>query len=158
MKHLIFSFSLGLLLCTNNSFAQAQVQTYWDAEQTKSREIYTYIIVEKDTIKNGLYQIYHENGKLWQEGQFTNNQLTGKWVDNHPNGQLKQDLFFANNLLEGEIKSYYPSGALNQIALYKNDYLHGNILIYNENGHYQTQLYRLIQGWVWRSEYRRLLP
>jgi antitoxin component YwqK of YwqJK toxin-antitoxin module len=80
---------VSLLCICSSTFAQQKKTSYCPKKPDQVREVFEYKIVNGDTIKEGLYQIFYENGNLWQEGQFKANQLIGKRVDNHPNLLLR---------------------------------------------------------------------
>ena len=86
-------FLIWLFLFSNYAFSQEIFVTYY-SETKNIRESYEGVVISGDTVKNGLYKIYHKNDSLWQIGFFRNDTLIGKWLDYFPNGQLKQKLYF----------------------------------------------------------------
>ena len=100
----------------------------------KLKERFEGFIDKNDTIKDGIYRIYHKNDSLWQVGAFKKNQLVGPWLDYYPNGKLKQKLIFKDGLLSDTSYSYYESGGVYQINHYHNDSLVGRGVTYYENG------------------------
>lgn len=118
MRFLIFAIFLIISLVASSKLKQT---TYWDADRKIIKEVFFYKLIKGDTIKHGDYQLFYENGALWQQGEYKNNLLEGRWIDNHPNGSRKQDLFFVKDLLEGEVRTYYETGQLFQISNFKSD-------------------------------------
>src|SRR3974377_498643 len=116
------------------SYSQQTVQTFYDAEKKIKKEIYHTKQITSKNEKDGLYQIFFENGKNWQEGDFKEGKLEGEWKIFYPNGTLKQTLHYSKGLRQGNSKIYYDDGGLFQEPIYKDDKLNGKIIFYHPNG------------------------
>ena len=135
-------FLIWLFLFSNYVFSQEIFVTYY-SETKNIRESYEGVVISGDTVKNGLYKIYHKNDSLWQIGFFRNDTLIGKWLDYFPNGQLKQKLYFEKGGLEDTSYSYYDSGGKYQVNVYKKDVLNGGCRTYYENGFLKSENFYL---------------
>ena len=83
--------------------------------------------IDENGLKQGEYNSYHDNGKLWIHSFFLNNNLHGEYKNYHNNGQLMTHSFYQNDNLHGEYKSYGVNGKLD----YATFYYHGNDLNVN---------------------------
>lgn len=106
--------------------------SYYTADQI--REKFDYKESDGKKIKEGDYIIYYENGKVWQEGEYLNNQLHGEWKTYKPTGVLHQLVHYQNGKKEGLSIVYHPGGAEYQKINYKNDMIQDTLHIYYENG------------------------
>ena len=97
------------------TFSQtSEVKTFYKSGNLK--EVYQ---IGTDSIKDGKYSIFYENGNLWQNGSFIEGSLEGDWQMNYPEGNLEQVCSFKNGKLEGKLIAYYPNGDLYQKINYK---------------------------------------
>ena len=135
-------FLILLSLYANYALSQEIFVTYY-SETKNIRESYEGMVINGDTVKNGLYKIYFNNDSLWQIGSFRSDTLIGKWLDYFPNGQLKQELYFEKGKLEDTSYSYYESGGKYQINVYKKDFLNGCCKTYYENGFLKSENFYL---------------
>src|ERR1035437_1244786 len=92
--------AIGCWLLAAFSYSQQTEKTFYDKEKKNNKEISHIKKVSGKIIKDGLYQIYYENGKIWQEGNYKDDKLNGEWKIYYNNGQLKQILFYENGLSE----------------------------------------------------------
>ena len=80
MKHLFWL----LVLCTSlNVLAQnppVLIKHFYENKPANLQEKYWAVLQENDTLKEGAYSYYFDNGKVWQTGDYKNNQLHGKWL------------------------------------------------------------------------------
>jgi len=84
---------------------------------------------------NGLYQVFHPNGKLEQEGQYINNVMDSVWVRYYDTGQLMEEVMFRDNEENGPFKEYHLNGNIKAEGTYREgDNEHGLLKLYNENG------------------------
>ena len=105
------------------------VSTFYDNKSPK--EIY----LTDNGVKNGLYQIFYESGKLWQFGDYSNGQMTNEWSVNNSHGVLIQDSYYIKNKLQGQQKYYYPNGNLKQLLCFKEGVLNGIAQLYSNQGY-----------------------
>ena len=135
-------FLIFLFLYANYAFSQEVFVTYY-SETKNIRESFEGMVINGDTVKNGLYKIYHKNDSLWQIGSFRSGALTGKWLDYFPSGLIKQKLYFEKGELEDTSYSYYESGGRYQVNVYKKDLLNGECRTYYENGFLKSENFYL---------------
>ena len=128
-----------LILFSFTANAQERtVNTWYDGAHTQLKESFSVVTVGNDTlVKHGKYTIYYSDKKLWQEGSYNHNELTGLWKDYYESGTLKQEMPYVEGKLNGILNYYYPSGKIQQQLAYKNDILNGKSLTYFENGNLQ---------------------
>ena len=107
-------FLLLLFLCLSRLiYSQTDtVITFYDNKARK--EFY----LTDGVIKNGLYQIFHESGKLWQIGNYTNGELTDEWRVYDNNGVLVQSSNYFKNKLQGQQKYYFGNGFIKQLLFF----------------------------------------
>ena len=95
------------------SFGQGEFKTYYT--NGSIRESFQYVLNDRDTIREGRYEIWYPSEILWQEGIYSNNQLDSIWLDYHPNGILKQELPYSNGKLEGKVYTFDSTGNKYQV-------------------------------------------
>src|SRR5438876_686616 len=111
--YLLF-ITLYCLSLSSFSYSQQTEKTFYDSDKKIKKEIFHTKKNSGKDIKDGLYQIYYQNGKMWQEGNYKNDKLTGEWKTYHPNGKIKQELIYLDGLRQGNSKIYYEDGSLYQ--------------------------------------------
>jgi antitoxin component YwqK of YwqJK toxin-antitoxin module len=123
-------FLLLLFLCLSRLiYSQTDtVITFYDSKARK--EFY----LTDGVIKNGLYQIFHESGKLWQIGNYTNGELTDEWRVYDNNGVLVQSSNYFKNKLQGQQKYYFGNGFIKQLLFFKEGVLDGIAQLYANQG------------------------
>ena len=120
------------------SAQEKTINSWYDSAKSTLKETYSVITAPDGTeVKHGRYNIFFQNGKIWQEGSYENGKLQGLWKDYYEDGALKQELLYDKDLLNGETRYYYPSGKLQQKINYRNDLLNGMVIMYYENGNLQ---------------------
>lgn len=75
-----------------------EIKTFYDKEETKIRE--HYFVNEKGEL-HGVFEEYHDNGKLWLEWNFEKGKLHGVFKGYGKNGEL----LFEWNYENGELIS-----------------------------------------------------
>jgi antitoxin component YwqK of YwqJK toxin-antitoxin module len=84
---------------------------------------------------NGLYQMFHPNGKLEQEGHYINNVMDSIWVRYYDTGQLREEVMFRDNEENGPFKEYHLNGNIKAEGTYRDgDNEHGLLKLFDENG------------------------
>jgi len=95
--------------------------------------------------RDGLWKIYHDNGKLSQESNFLKGKRNGSFKDYNTVGVLKEEAFYKNEVFDGERKLYYDSGKLEMAVLYNYGLLNGLATTLYENGN-TKELYTYTKG------------
>ena len=63
-----------------------------------------------DGIRQGKWNLWHENGKLRRTENFLNGKLEGSWKQNRDDGTLESEASYKNNLRDGKWVSYDSTG------------------------------------------------
>ena len=118
-----------------NGVAQQNITNYYNNQiKEKIKEQYQAKIIGKDTIKDGTYTFFYENGIEYQKGIFKNDKLEGKWLINYPAGSKKSIISFTNNQRNGVFISFFESGELQVEGVYKNNLRDSVFTEYYESG------------------------
>ncbi|MFT2009661.1 TonB family protein [Pontibacter sp. 13R65] len=88
---------------------------------------------QKDPIKHGPYQEWHNNGQLSEEGHYLDNKLHGKQTQWYENGQISYLFNYKGDILQDTLKGFYETGALRRIEVYEDGLLVDGI-VYGEDG------------------------
>lgn len=115
---------------TDNQFiaatdAQTQIKLRLDDTKSMNQQLIdgVYKFDKKDALKagevaitdgipNGSFQLYHDNGRKYIKGEFTNFKAEGKFRYFYDDGTLFAQRNFVNGQLNGFQKSYWPNGQL----------------------------------------------
>jgi antitoxin component YwqK of YwqJK toxin-antitoxin module len=89
---------------------------------------------EEKIPENGVFKLYHKNGKLSLEANYKDSKLEGIWKQYYDNGKLWDESNFKDDKQEGISKLYYESGKLMLEANYKNGKQEGISKAYYESG------------------------
>jgi len=84
--------------------------------------------------REGLWQFWHENGQLEEEGSFVNGKREGLWRFWYENGQLKQEGSYVNGEREGLWRFWYENGQLLSEGSYVNAKREGLWGFWRKNG------------------------
>ena len=79
---------------------EGSYEEYYKNGKLKNRTTY------KDDKKNGLVEVYHENGQLWIKTWFVNNNKEGSYEEYSKNGRLEVKGTFKDDELDTS-KEYY---------------------------------------------------
>ncbi len=85
MKFIIYSGLLFPILALGQELKD--VQTYYNKNQIKE---YFYVLKNKKAIKHGTYNKYWPNGKIAEQGNYSNGKKDGKWVYLYSNGKTME--------------------------------------------------------------------
>jgi len=190
MKNKFYYLSFLILIfaaACNRTPKTKTVSVYFTEDLTKIKS--TYQVLEKDTtVKHGLYTSYHKNGnpkmvvnylkgkkegigqiyledgKLREIAAFKNNQLNGErrlyndstkqliiienyknnnfegeYLSYHLNGVLKQKGQYLDNKMSGLWNYYYTDGSLKETVHFENNTENGPYKAYHENGQLKAE-------------------
>jgi antitoxin component YwqK of YwqJK toxin-antitoxin module len=151
LMRLIYLFLLVALASCNS---RKQIEIYYESGKIMER-----FQITRDSIKDGMYQSWFEDGKLYEEASYSNGKLVGERKIYYPNGQqeiletyndkgelngpykswyengnLKTEQQYADNVLQGILKSYYPNGKLKEQVTMKDNQENGAFTEYYPNG------------------------
>jgi len=89
---------------------------------------------------NGLRKLYNDSTRqLIIVESYVNNNFEGEYLSYHPNENVKQKGQYANNKMSGLWSFYYPSGKLKEEVHYKNNTENGPYKAYHENGQLKVE-------------------
>lgn len=69
-----------------------------------------YVTGSSPTQYDGQFFTTHDNGQLWEMGQYTHNVKTGPWKEYYENGQLTYATEYLNGVPTGTFVKYFPNG------------------------------------------------
>jgi antitoxin component YwqK of YwqJK toxin-antitoxin module len=159
----VYNNSAGLLLKKENYNQTGELLTKVEY-QYNGNTLIEQITYNSNSLKNGDYKSYYENGKLKSEGKYSNNLQEGLWNYYYKNGKLKGagsflhgegtdvgDTGIPRNNRDGNWKTYTESGSLSQTSEWKKNTCVGRTSYY-ANGNKQEeiilvkQLKQIIEG------------
>ena len=90
--------------------------------------------------KHGLYEYYHENGKLRETANYKDGKFEGDFSEYFESGQLMRKGYFKNGEADGVFEEYYENGRLKDRIIYKNGKREGLYETYYENMQLKQQV------------------
>jgi antitoxin component YwqK of YwqJK toxin-antitoxin module len=84
--------------------------------------------------REGKWVVYHMNGKIKEESNWTSGLLNGTFRSYNSDGTLDEVTNYKNGQQDGVNKVYFQNGKLKEEVTYKNDKKHGSAKAYFENG------------------------
>jgi len=86
--------------------------SFYDSGKLKDRTTYTLVFMPHgdEYAKNGLYELYHENGKLQMKGFYQNGHKDRTWLCYDYLGNLIEENYYRDNLKTGIWKGYHSNG------------------------------------------------
>lgn len=90
--------------------------------------------IGKDSVKNGFYKKFYEDGSLKETSTYSNGLLDGERILFFPNGAVEIKENYKNGQITGPYYEYYPNGQINTSFIYSNGNINGELLKYFENG------------------------
>ncbi len=88
----------------------------------------------KDGKREGLWQIFHENGRLYKMGYVRNGADDGDFREYFKSGILRYEYHYDQGKKTGTWKGWYNDGTPYTERNFHNDQLHGKVLVWDENG------------------------
>ncbi|OQY00584.1 MAG: hypothetical protein B6I20_08555 [Bacteroidetes bacterium 4572_117] len=100
-------------------------------------------------LRQGISEYYYDDGKLFQQINFVDNQKQGKGIEYDKNGRIislfkfRHDIMVAKERInrynkqhekQGTWKEFFPNGKLKQESYYRKGFLHGYVKTYNNKG------------------------
>ncbi len=98
-------------------------------------------IIDKDSLKQGVWKSFYVGGKLKTEVVFKNNKKQGLEIHWHNNisNCVKQETYYNNGVLDGPITYYSKNCKKELIENYKNGVKEGAEITYHTNGHIKAE-------------------
>jgi antitoxin component YwqK of YwqJK toxin-antitoxin module len=99
---------------------------------------------DRNGLKVGYWEDYHDNGKLWYKGSYKDGERDGYWIFYYYfSGDLHSKGNYVNGIKEGEWEYYYEKdGSLCSKGNYVNGYQDGLWGFYTDNVLVRTTLYK----------------
>ncbi len=90
--------------------------------------------IDEDSLRQGPYVSYLNEGKVFEESNYKNNEFDGERTIYHKNGEIEIKEIYKDGVLEGPYKTFYDNGQLNLLANYHNGIMEGIVKRYYETG------------------------
>ena len=126
LKYFVLIISVFIVSCKDSS------EVIIKNEQGVMIEKYN--IIQKDSLKNGLYQAFYGDGSLLEESNYAKGILEGERKLFHPNGELEISENYSAGTMIGDHKTYFDNGQLMLHFKYINGSLEGEALKYYSDG------------------------
>lgn len=98
-------------------------------------------IIDKDSLKQGVWRSFYTGGKLKAEVVYKNNKKQGLEIQWHNNlsNCVKQETYYNNGVLDGPVTYYSKSCKKELIENFKNGVKEGIEISYHNNGHIKAE-------------------
>jgi antitoxin component YwqK of YwqJK toxin-antitoxin module len=94
--------------------------TYYVDGQIKER-----YYISPNNKKEGLYQSWYKNGKLYEQCNYINGKKEGSYQNWYSSGQLEKECNYINNIREGLFQIWYENGQMSTKYNYINNKTEG---------------------------------
>ncbi len=100
-------------------------------------------IIDKDSLKQGIWRTYYPNGNLASEIVYKNGKKQGLEIHWHNNASkcVKQEMYYNSGVLDGPVTYYYKNCKKELIENFKNGVKEGIEISYHPNGHIKAEGY-----------------
>ena len=122
---------------------------YHDFYSTKLKAEY-YVI---DGKKHGESKEYDENGKLFQQVNYTNGEENGPFIEYHENGKIARTATYKNGELNGEVKNFDERGNLKASLMFKKNKFNGVSTFYDADGNKSHEFMHKDNEAIWKKSY-----
>ena len=126
-------YFLSYIICIICSGALAQMKSY------EVQEGDTINIIDKDSLKQGVWRTFFSGGKLKSETVYKNNKKQGLDISWYSSGCVKQETFFNNGQLDGPMTFYSRNCKKELTENYKNGIKEGLEIAYFSNGRIKSE-------------------
>ena len=93
---------LWIASTTMVAYTQNSVE-YWDKETKKKQ----WEGVWKDSLHDGQWTFWYENGQMKAKGSYILDEKDGQWTTWYDNGKTESKIAYRNNEIEGKYSYYY---------------------------------------------------
>ena len=131
-----------------------QVKSFYDHEGKILKEEYT-VLSDSPEIRNGIYSLYNQSGKIIEVRNYLHNQLTDTLRRFYDEGIISEECIYKNNEINGYRKLFYKNGKVMNNETYLNGNFDGPYHSYYENGNIKEEgqyVSEVMQG-VWKYFY-----
>ena len=98
------------------------------------KEKYQGFVVGKDSVRQGLYKLYYDDGRVHQEGYYYKGKPDSVWITYFPKGPRKSRFVYDNGLKSGDFTFWNFDGSVYQSGYYLSDKLEGELITYHPSG------------------------
>jgi hypothetical protein len=130
MRKQYFCLLLFVILALS---ANAQMRSYYVDEGD------TINIVDKDSLRQGVWRAYFQGGKLKSETVYKNNKKQGLEIKWYNSGCVEQETFFNNGQLDGPVTFYGRNCKKQLTENFKNGVKEGLEIAYHANGRIKSE-------------------
>jgi hypothetical protein len=128
MRFVYLFFFLLLMLC-----AGAQMKSFYIDQGD------TINIIDKDSLKQGVWREYYSGGKIKSEAVYKNGKKQGLDITWYHSGCIKQENYYNNGKLDGPVTFYSKNCKKELIETYKNGVKEGLEIEYHPNGRIKSE-------------------
>jgi len=126
----------------------------YDAK-TKGTTSIEYVIKNGDTIFQGKYIYYNEQGNKISEGNFVNGHIKGKTINYYDNGKIESIVFHKNQEIMEEGSYYYPNGMIESYIMYDDFGKSSFIISYDEKGPKKYDGHALLEIYQYKFNHKK---
>jgi len=94
-----------------------------------------------DTVLNGIYKDWYQNGKPWEESYYKNDDLNGPYTYWFDNGNKMEESTYVDGKLHGLSTEWHPNGNIAKQRAYVRHLAHGIYTKWFENGNIESISY-----------------
>ncbi|MBV6644911.1 MAG: hypothetical protein KI790_05660 [Cyclobacteriaceae bacterium] len=127
----ILLYSLFCICSIPGYSQQKEIRTYYDTQKRLIKETYE---VDRDSVLNGHFASYNQNGARQVKGFFKNNKADSLWVYYYENGRKKAEGLFKRGIQNGGWAYYYESGRRKSEGILEKSKKNGPWTNFYENG------------------------
>ncbi|HPV56290.1 MAG TPA: hypothetical protein PKW61_04115, partial [Tenuifilaceae bacterium] len=99
-----------------------------------TKEKYQGFIVGTDSIREGRYILYFDNGRVFQEGFYKNGKPDSVWITYYSSSARKSLFNYKSGEKKGSFTFWNSDGTLYQTGEYENNKLTDTLITYHSNG------------------------
>lgn len=96
-------------------------------------------VIDKDSLKQGVWREFYGNGKLKSETVFRNNKKQGLEISWYNSGCVKQETYYNNGQLDGPVTYYTHTCKKELTENFKNGVKEGLEIAYHSNGRIKSE-------------------
>tara|TARA_B100000674_G_scaffold56903_1_gene39600 strand:- start:11313 stop:12263 length:951 start_codon:yes stop_codon:yes gene_type:complete len=125
-KHKLIFYTISILLLLSKT--SAAIDTLNHIDENNMKQGYWVYTNKTKRLPN------YKESQVVEEGNYTDDKKTGKWIFYYNNNKVKQILTYADNRPNGHAVFYYKNGNKKEEGTWKNNKWVGNYTYYYENG------------------------
>ena len=131
LRCLLTFLSISSFICPSDGQHMDFTDTvYSDVDGKAIESIIKYRVTGHDTVKNGPAIYFYQDGSLWQKGFYLDGQFDSLWTVYHANGQVSSEINFSAGIKSNNFTYYHENGIVKTRGTYDNDSLTGLMTLY----------------------------